>query len=134
MQSITIDIPEPVFVALQRQAEDQRRTVQEVAQEVIATNISPENGLPPDLVAELAVLPRYSDAELWKTARARVSPLDGERLEEIHYHASARTLTVAERSEQQQLLAICNRVMLLRAKAAALLQERGHDISVLLQP
>jgi hypothetical protein len=43
-------------------------------------------------------------------------------------------LTQNEQQEMQQLQQLAHRVMLLRAEAAVLLKQRGHDIECLRQP
>jgi hypothetical protein len=131
MQSITIDIPEPVFVALKRQADDQRRSIQEVAREVLTSNVPLDDGLPPALAQELAEMMHKGDAELWELAQIRVPAEDSDRLDEIHYRRSAGIAAPEERTEELRLIEVCNRVMLVRAQAAALLKQRGHDVSFL---
>lgn len=134
MQSINVDIPGPVFESLSRRAEDAQRTVADMARELIVNSVPLDDGISPAVALELAKMPEWSDAELWDAARMRVPTSDSDRLEELNFHGSAGTLTPAERDEQRSLLANCDRVMLVRAQAAVLLKERGHDISVLLQP
>jgi hypothetical protein len=134
MQSLTVDIPEPVFVALKRIADDAQRTVQEVAQEVITANVRLDDGLPPGTAEELAQMPLMADEELWQAGRAGFPAADAKRLEDLYYRKIDGSVTTEEREEQRKLLAAGNRVMLIRAQAAALLKARGHDVSVLLQP
>jgi hypothetical protein len=134
MQSLTIDLPETVIALLKQCADHTQRTVQEVAREVISANVPLEPGISPMLAEELARMPQMSDAELWQAARMRVSSDDSDRLEELHYEKMNGGLSEEERDEQRRLLAVCDRVMLIRAQAAVLLKQRGHDISVLLKP
>jgi hypothetical protein len=134
MQSLTVDIPEPVFLALKRIADDAQRSVQEVAQEVITAHVRLDDGLPPGTADELAKMPPMTDAELWSTAQTRVPAEQAARLEDLHYRKVAGSMTAEDCRQQRELLAASNRVMLIRAQAAALLKARGHDVSVLLKP
>jgi hypothetical protein len=55
-------------------------------------------------------------------------------LEELHLKKQREELTARETQTTKTLLRRYERFMLVRAQAAAILQERGHDISGLIQP
>jgi len=57
---------------------------------------------------------------------------DAERLEELNFKRQRDGLTGTEVEEAATLLARYERTMLVRARAAAVLKERGHDISALM--
>jgi hypothetical protein len=53
--------------------------------------------------------------------------------EALHFKRQSVGLTAAEEEQDALLAHAYERAILVRAKAAALLKERGHDISVLLE-
>lgn len=55
-----------------------------------------------------------------------------EQLEQLHFKRQREGLTAVETDEAAALLQRYERVMLVRARAAATLKQRGHDVSVLL--
>jgi uncharacterized protein YnzC (UPF0291/DUF896 family) len=72
------------------------------------------------------------DAELWRAARSRLAAEDAERFEELNAKRQREGLTSDEDRESAALVRRYERAMLVRAQAAALLKERGHDVSSLL--
>jgi hypothetical protein len=132
--SVTVQLPDAIYVALLDRAAHSQRTVQEELVHVVSLALPAESELPERMQREIKGLVGLSDPDLWNAARTQVADVDSQRLEELHYKASTEGLTEAEGEEQTRLLQECDRVMLVRAHAAVLLKERGHDISILLQP
>ncbi|HEV8580086.1 MAG TPA: hypothetical protein VGX68_13520 [Thermoanaerobaculia bacterium] len=84
-------------------------------------------------VAEaVAALELLSDAEHWRAARSSLAEADRLRLEALNHNSRKENLTLAEEKTLERLLLQYDRAILLRAEAARLLKERGHDISGLL--
>jgi hypothetical protein len=87
----------------------------------------------PRSVAEaVAALEVLNDAELWRAARNPLAEADRSRLEALNLKQQKENLTPAEKETLERLLLQYDRAVLLRAEAARLLKERGHDISGLL--
>jgi len=57
-----------------------------------------------------------------------------ERMQQLVLKQQAEGLTATEREETQQLQHYAHRLMMIRAEAAVLLQQRGFDITPLRQP
>jgi hypothetical protein len=55
-------------------------------------------------------------------------------MENLHHKRQREGLTEAEDETLQRLVQQYERYMLVRAQAASLLQQRGHDVSALLYP
>ena len=72
-----------------------------------------------------------SDDELRRAAQLVVDPADNERMQLLLDKQESIGLSQGERQTAQQLLQHSDHVMLLRAKAAALLHKRGHDVTSL---
>jgi hypothetical protein len=76
----------------------------------------------------LAQLTHLADANLWRVAQMRVAPDRAERMQALVWKQQGEGLTTAEEDEARQLQHYAQQVMLIRAEAAALLVERGHDV------
>lgn len=72
---------------------------------------------------------RLDDESLWQVARSRLPDDVSARLEALHLKRQAEALSETERQEISRLLRQYDRTMLLRARAAVLLKQRGYDVS-----
>ena len=88
--------------------------------------------LPDDLEQAVAQLVLVDDAALWHAARSRMPADAAEQLSELNAKAQRAGLTTLEQQDRDLLIRQYERAMLVRAQAAALLKQRGHDISNLL--
>lgn len=75
-----------------------------------------------------------TDQELWQAAKSQASVEDNESMQRLLEKQQREGLTAPELEQVQTLSARFNQIMLVRAKAAVLLTERGHDISILATP
>jgi len=85
--------------------------------------------LPQETTEVLSQLRFLDDEELWQAARTRMFPEQAEQLERLNLKQQREGLTPDEQQERDQLLHCYEQTMLVRAQAAVLLQERGHDVS-----
>lgn len=99
----------------------------QVASEQLATPLSE------DIAADLAQLDYLADDDLWLAAQTRLTSTETEQMQALLDKQQVEGLIDDEQQTAQQLSHRYNRTMLIRAKAAALLKERGYDISVLKQ-
>ncbi len=88
--------------------------------------------LPADLAEALSSLASLDDDALWLAARSRLAPEAGDQLEKLHRKRGQEGLQGAEARLLASLVGQYERTMLVRARAAALLKQRGHDVSGLL--
>jgi hypothetical protein len=88
--------------------------------------------LPADLVEALSRLAVLDDAALWQAARSRFPTEAAQQLEDLHLKRQREGLTEDETQVAMILVRQYERSMLVRAQAAALLKQRGHDVSSLL--
>jgi hypothetical protein len=100
--------------------------------DLLASAVEGADELPPYLAEPLAALPLLSDEALWRAARSRLSPEAAEELENLHFKRQREGRSRAEAQRARFLLRQYDRAMLIRAHAAALLKQRGHDVDVLL--
>lgn len=90
------------------------------------------DALPDDVEMTLTQLEQLDDAAVWQAARSRMAPEAAERLQELNAKRQRQGLDPSEMQEKETLILQYEWAMLIRAKAAAVLKQRGHDISVLL--
>ncbi len=131
-QSVTLELPEPLYEQLQARAVRRQRTVADEVLDVLTGAIPATEALPDDLEQAIAQLVHLDDAALWQAGRSKMASDAVERLSELNAKRQREGLTEAEQQESDLLVRQYERSMLVRAQAAALLKQRGHDISSLL--
>lgn len=90
------------------------------------------NEIPAELMQAIIGLPTLSDDALWRAARTRISQRASARLQMLHEKRQREGLEAAEAEEAARLTRQYERAMFIRAHAAALLKDRGYDVSTLL--
>lgn len=137
MQTLQLNLPNELYQQVKQRAGKTNRTVEAeviIAVEALLAAGDDPLGLPPDVAEEIAQLPFLEDAHLWQAARQLAPPEKNERIQELVLKQQAEGLTAAEQQEAQQLQQYAHRLMIIRAEAAVLLQQRGYDIATLRQP
>ena len=129
VQPVTLNLPNTLYHQVQRRAEKSHRSVEDELLEVIATAISALDELPREITEAMAQLVFLDDAALERVARSTMASEQVEQMEALNLKQQREGLTPEERQELTQLLRHYEHVMLVRAKAAALLKERGYDVS-----
>src|SRR5690348_5170995 len=127
-QSLTLSIPSPLYDRLKQRAAARDRLVEEKTLDLLATAVPTGEALPDDLAAAVAALDRADDQALFHAARSRLSPEAAAELESLHVKQQQGTLTDPERNSMRRLVLEYERAMLVRARAAALLRQRGLEV------
>jgi hypothetical protein len=127
---IPIQLPESLFQRLKCAADLTHRSVEDIAAAALAAALPLPPDLPPDIANELAAMPLFSDDALWAATAPAFSPTEEYRLNQLNVAAAERTLTQAESAEQHSLIIAYRRSVLRRAKALAILAQRGHRLPV----
>jgi plasmid stability protein len=130
-QTLTLQVPDVLYTRLKERARQANRSVEAELLDVLATAVPPTEELPGDLAEAVAPLALLDDAALWQAARSRLPDQSASRLEDLHLKRQREGLTDAEGRELAALVVQYERTVLVRARAAALLRERGHDIASL---
>jgi uncharacterized protein YnzC (UPF0291/DUF896 family) len=133
MQTVTIEIPTPLYEQLKAHAARTQRTVEAELLDIVASAVPAIADLPggfADAISQLSVL---DDEALWRAARSHLSATAARKLERLNRKQQREGLTDTEIQAQATLLRQYERAMLVRAQAASLLKQRGHDVSGLLQ-
>ncbi|MBK9091811.1 MAG: hypothetical protein WAW03_04595 [Anaerolineae bacterium] len=131
LQTITLRLPEMLYRQVEHRAQRMRRSVEDELIIVVSTALPTTDDLPLDIAGDLAQLTFLTDAELWQAAQTTLPSRDSERMQALMFKRQRDELTVAEEREAQRLAHRADRTMLVRSQAAALLKDRGHDVSEL---
>jgi len=130
--AVTLRIPAPLYDHFQNRAERAQRSLEAELLDAVATVAADEEKLSDDMAKAVADLDLLSDDELWLAARNHLSDAARSQLEALNFKQQKTGLTASERETLEQLVGQYDRAVLLRAEAARLLQERGHEVSELL--
>ncbi len=125
-QTQSVGLPRSVFLKLERAAKLTHRTIADV----LVTMVNAALVEHPDLADELSAMYFFSDEALWAVTHPCLSPVEHVRLNQLNHKARERPLTRAEAAEREYLLAAYHRSVLRRAKALAVLVQRGHPLPV----
>ncbi|WP_437331408.1 hypothetical protein [Sorangium sp. So ce394] len=134
VQAVTVNLPEPLYERLARRASRMHRTVEAELVEAVAALLPDEpEELPADMAESIAALHLLDDEALWRAARTSLAAQKAADLEALHVKRQGEGLSASESDALAMLVKEYTRIMLVRSRAAALLTQRGHDVSVLLQ-
>ena len=132
VHAVMLRVPSPLYEQLKRRAEQTQRTVEAELLDVVATAMSVDDDLPAALAEAISSLALLGDEALWRAARSRLSAETAAQMEDLHLKRQREGLTEAEEETLNGLVRQYERTMLVRARAATLLKERGYDVSQLL--
>jgi hypothetical protein len=131
LQTVTVHLPEMLYRQVARRAQRMRRSVEDELVEVVSTAMPTMEALPSDIVDDLEQLTYLTDAEMWEAARTTLPRQSSERMQALVLKRQGVRLTAVEERELKRLTHLADRAMLVRAQAAVLLKERGHNIESL---
>lgn len=129
VQSVTLNLPGALYDRLKHRAEQTHRSVEAELVEVVATAVPVADELPDNLAEALSPLSLLDDEALWRAARSHLPTEAASQLESLHLKRQREGLTEAEAQTLAVLVRQYERAMLVRAQAAVLLKQRGHDVS-----
>lgn len=132
VQPVTLNLPSALYTQIKRRAERSRRSVEAELLELVATAVPVGDELPADLSEAISPLNLLDDEALWRAARSRLAPEAAAEMERLHLRRQHEGLSEAEAQTLAGLVRQYERAMLVRAQAAALLKQRGFDVSELI--
>ena len=130
-QAITLHLPGSLYDLFQRKAQQSHQSLEAVLLEAVTAAAPNDDAIPPDLATAVSQLSSLDDRSLWLAAKDRLSDTALAELEALNQKKQRQGLTEDEAERLAELASGYERVVLLRAEAASLLKERGHDVSVL---
>ena len=129
LKPLTVYLPEPLYERVKETAVATDRSLEEVAEQLIALSVPPlEKDLPSELRNALAALNLMSDDELWRIARSHLDDDKHERFEILVDASKERVLTIEEEQELEALSNQADLIMLKKAESYRLLTRRGYTI------
>jgi len=131
IQTLTIQLPDRLYARLRHRAQQANRSVEAELVDLLSTAMPGEDELPDELSQELSGLEQLDDTALWQAARGRLAVEISLRMEKLHRKRQREGLSSADARALSELVRQYERAMLIRAQAAALLNQRGHDVSKL---
>ena len=130
-QTVTLHLPEATYQRLVELATQSERPLAEETVSLLNSVLATDIELVPTLDAQLKSLSLLTEEELWNAAASTASEEDNELLQELLERRQREGLTSTELEQLQGLSKRFNQIMMRRARAAAILHERGYDISAL---
>lgn len=130
--AITLHLPENLYEYFSKRVEWTRRSLEDEVLDAVASGASVEGELSTDLIDSIEALEKLDDEELWRLARETMPREASRKLESLHLKQQDEGLDPAEDAARAKLLREYERTVLVRAQAAKLLKDRGHDISGIL--
>ena len=124
--AITLQLPHSLYEQLKNHARRTRQSVETKVLDLVSTAFE-EESLPEDMAAVVESLNLLDDAALRRAARSTLALEKQEQLEALNLKQQSEGLTQLEKDVHATLLHAYDRAVLVRAKATALLVERGHD-------
>jgi hypothetical protein len=131
---VSVDLPEAIFRKLRHVAEATHRSVEEVLATTVEAALPSMLGIPSVIANDLAALALYSDAALWQVVDAQLSDAQQDRIRQLTELSDIQPLEDDEEAELAELIDLYDQAVLRRAKAMALLTQRGFDVSSSARP
>lgn len=132
-QVVTVNLPISLYERLARRATSTHRTVEAELVDAVATVLDEPGELPADVAEAISALHLLGDTDLWRAARQSLAAERAAEIEELHQKRQREGLSTSESEALATLMREYTRIMLVRARSAAVLTQRGHDVSSLLQ-
>ena len=126
-----MNLPGPLYERLAKRATKAHRTIEAELVDAVATLPDESDELPVDMAEAIAALHLLADEELWRAARQSLAPEKASEIEELHHKRQRDGLSASEIEALAMLMKEYTRIMLVRARSAALLKQRGYDVSEL---
>lgn len=130
-QRLVLDLPSDVFAKLERAAEQTHRSIHDQAVQLLTRVVPEDDRLPQRTRAALIQLATLDDTSLWDAARRRASTRSVGLWRRLTAKREAEGLTEEDEQALNHLEESFDTIALIRAEAALLLKERGHDITSL---
>ncbi len=131
-QAVTLHLPASLYDLLRQRAGKARQSLEAEILDVVTSAIRPDDDLPADLREAVAPLRGLDDEALRRAAMDRFPEEAAERFAELNRKQQREGLTDEDTEALDHLRRGYERVMVVRAEAASLLKQRGHDVSRLI--
>ena len=130
-QRVTLRLPDSTYRRPVKLASQSQRSLAEETVSLLNAALTTDEERALKVSSQLEQLTFLTDEELWTVATLTASDTDNEQMQRLLEKRQREGFTDNELEQLEGLSERFNRVMLTRAKAAALLHERGYDLSAL---
>ena len=130
-RTITVAVPPETYEPFRQHAERAQQSVEEAVLEAMQAAVGDGASSAEERQSVLAALAVLDTATLWQLVRRGAETEDVLLLAALNEKRQREGLTPAEEGVVRELIRHHDRAVLLRAKALALLRERGEDVSAL---
>ncbi len=127
---MAVHIPQPLYRRLERTAVRLQKPVEDLLAETLQAILPPDGEIPTSIQAEIATLDGYDDAQLRKVAESEMILQDQHALDHLLDSQSMRPLTDDEAARLEALRTDYGRILLRKARAFAMLAERGQPLAI----
>ncbi len=131
-RTITVAVPQETYEPFRQHAERAQRSVEEAVLAAMQAAVADGASSAEERQRVLAALDLLDTAALWRLVRRGAETEDVLVLAALNEKRQREGLTPDEEGVVRELIRHHDRAELLRAKALALLRERGEDVSALL--
>ena len=132
VQTIAIQMPQPLYRRLERLAELTHRSLENVVVRTLYSSIPPlPDDLPDEMRSDLLALEDLDDDALWQVARSEVGLEQQEQISLLLEKNRLGIITESEYATLAQLRREANQLMLRKAYAYVLLKWRGYRLPTL---
>jgi len=131
-RAVTIYLPASLYERVRCTAQAQQRPIEKLLLDAVAAGTPMLDDLPSELAEEMAALALLNDTALWQIARRTLSGKQQAELDTLLCEKGRGNLSAEDQQRLDKLLAEYEFIILARAQAAVLLQQRGYDVSDLL--
>lgn len=127
-ETVAVRLPAPIYRRLKRVAEITYRSVEDVLASTVDAALPLDPDLPTDIADGIAAMQLMNDDALRAAAESSLTQAQQRRLQQLTEFGGQRQLLASEQAELEHLLALYDQSVLRRAKALAILSQRGYEL------
>lgn len=129
VETVILQVSGQLYARAQQTVGNNQQALEQLLVSAMMSELSLLDDLPDEMVMDMATLALLNDRALWRVARQTMSEEHYERMDELLALKSQKVLTATQQQELDAYLAVYDQIVLQRAEAAVLLQQRGYDLS-----
>lgn len=132
MTTAVVDIPVPqeIYDRLEKAAVRLEKSVPALLSDALLAVLPENETIPSNIQSEVAQLESLNIQELWTVARSEMSEEQQTMMEHLLYLQSSQKLKAPDSRKLEELRVEYGRIMLCKARAFAILAERGQSLPI----
>ena len=132
MTTAVVDIPVPqeIYDRLEKAAVRLEKSVPALLSDALLAVLPENETIPSNIQSEVAQLESLNIQELWTVARSKMSEEQQTMMEHLLYLQSSQKLKAPDLRKLEELRVEYGRIMLCKARAFAILAERGQSLPI----